>query len=70
MTALGPRVRARRLPTGILVDSLPLARAGAAAITFGRLTWRTLRLIHTPRDVPEGLSLELADRVGRAVVAN
>jgi hypothetical protein len=55
---------------GILVDSLPLARAGAAAITIGRLTWDTLRLIHTPRDVPEGLSLESAERVGRAIAAN
>ena len=67
---LGPPVRQRRLPLGILVDSLPLARAGAAAITIGRLTWRTLRLIHTPRDVPDGLTLELAERVGRAVVTN
>jgi hypothetical protein len=52
------------------VDSLPLARAGASAITVGRLTRDTLRLIHTPRDVPEGLSLEVADRVGRIIAAN
>lgn len=67
---VGPEVRRRRLPLGILVDSLPLARAGAAAVTLGRLTWGTLRVIHTPRDVPEGLALEPAERVGRAVVAN
>ena len=30
--------------------ALPLARAGVPAVTIGRLTWRTLRLIHTPRD--------------------
>ncbi|CAN5810328.1 hypothetical protein BH24GEM1_BH24GEM1_25870 [soil metagenome] len=65
--ALEFEVRSRRLPLGILVDSLPLARAGAAAITVGRLTRRTLRLIHTPSDVPEGLSLEAAERVGRAI---
>jgi hypothetical protein len=70
VAAVGPAVRRRRLPVGILVDSLPLARAGAAAITIGRLTWDTLRLIHTPQDVPEGLSLEVADRVGRAIAAN
>jgi len=67
---LGVTVRARRLPLGILVDSLPLARAGASAITIGRLTWRTLRLIHTPRDTPDGLSFEMAERVGRALGVN
>jgi len=35
---------------GILTDSLPFARAGVPALTIGRLTWRTLRTIHTPRD--------------------
>jgi hypothetical protein len=65
--SLGLAVRTRRLPLGILVDSLPLARAGAAAVTVGRLTWRTLRVIHTPADVPDGLSLETAERVGRAI---
>jgi hypothetical protein len=67
---LGPRVRRRRLPIGILVDSLPLARAGARAVTLGRLTWRTARLIHTPADRSEGLSLDLAEAVGRALAAN
>ena len=70
MTGVGVPVRRRRLPVGILVDSLPLSRGGAAAITIGRLTWDTLRRIHTPEDVPEGLSLEVAERVGRAIVAN
>jgi hypothetical protein len=70
LAPLGLPVRARRLPLGILVDSLPLARAGAASVTIGRLTWRTLRIIHTPADVPETLSLEAAERVGRALAAN
>ena len=70
LSGLGPAVRRRRLPAGILVDSLPLARAGAATITVGRLTWNTLRLIHTARDVPDGLSLEVAERVGRALAPN
>jgi hypothetical protein len=67
---LGLPVRARRLPLGILVDSLPLARAGAQAVTVGRLNWNTLRLIHTPADVPEAASLEVAERVGRALATN
>ena len=70
LAGVGPAVCRRRLPVGILVDSLPLARAGAAAITIGRLTWDTLRRIHTPQDTPEGLSLEVAERVGRAIVTN
>jgi hypothetical protein len=70
LRGLGPAVRRRRLPIGILVDSLPLAQAGARAVTVGRLTWRTLRLIHTPADRPDGLSLELAEAVGRALAPN
>jgi len=70
LRGLGPTVRRRRLPIGILVDSLPLAQAGAPAVTVGRLTWRTLGLIHTPADRPEGLSLELAEAVGRALAPN
>lgn len=70
MKSLGVPVRARRLPLGILVDSLPLARAGAQAVTVGRLTWNTLRVIHTPADVPETVSLEMAERVGRALALN
>jgi Zn-dependent M28 family amino/carboxypeptidase len=64
---LGLPLRRRRLPLGIFVDSAPLARAGAASITIGRLTWKTLRRIHTTADTPDGLSLELAERVGRTV---
>lgn len=67
---LGLPLDLRRLPLGILTDSLPFARAGIPAITIGRLTWRTLRTIHTPRDTAEGLSLDAAERVGRALTAN
>jgi hypothetical protein len=70
LEAVGPPVRSRRLPLGIMVDSMPLARAGAVAITVGRLTWRTLRRIHTPADTPEDLSLETALRVGRVLIMN
>ncbi len=70
LKGLGLPVRSRRLPLGILVDSIPLARAGVPAVTVGRLTWRTLRRIHTPTDTPEDLSLETAVRLGRAIVVN
>jgi hypothetical protein len=70
LAAAGVPARLRRLPAGILTDSVPFARAGIPAVTIGRLTWRTLRLIHTPRDTAEGLSLEMAERVGRAVGTN
>ena len=70
LAAAGLPPRLRRLPVGILTDSLPFARAGIPAVTIGRLTWRTLRTIHTPQDTPAGLSLETAVRVGRALAAN
>jgi hypothetical protein len=70
LAAAGLPGRVRRLPVGILTDSVPFARAGVPAITIGRLTWRTLRTIHTPGDTPDTLSLETAVRVGRAVAAN
>jgi hypothetical protein len=70
LVASGLAPRLRRLPVGILTDSLPFARVGVPAVTIGRLTWRTLRTIHTPQDTAAGLSLETAVRVGRALAAN
>lgn len=67
LTKLGLRLRLRRLPLGIFVDSAPLTRTGGSAVTIGRLTWQTLRRIHTPADTPDNLSLELAELVGKAV---
>ncbi|HEU4827990.1 MAG TPA: M28 family peptidase [Gemmatimonadales bacterium] len=66
---VSPRVpvRLRRLPLGIFVDSYPLARAGATAVTIGRLDWGTLRLLHTPRDTRDGLSFATARRIGKAI---
>lgn len=57
----------RRLPLGILTDSLPLARAGGRAVTVARLGWPALRLMHTAADAPEGLDLATAEAVGQAV---
>jgi hypothetical protein len=66
LSELGLRIRSRRLPLGIFVDSAPLSRI-APAITVGRLTWGTLRRIHTPADVPDDLSFEIAERIGRII---
>jgi hypothetical protein len=70
LAGAGLPARLRRLPLGILTDSVPFARRGVPAVTIGRLTWRTLRTIHTPRDTADGLSLETAERVGRALATN
>jgi hypothetical protein len=63
---LGLPVRRRRLPLGIFVDSAPLARV-APAVTIGRLTWGTLRCIHTLADTRTGLSFRTAEQIGRAI---
>ena len=70
LSRLALPLKHRRLPLGIFVDSAPLARAHAPAITIGRLTWATLRRIHTPADTPDGLSLDTAYRLGKAIVSN
>ena len=66
---LGIPVRRRRLPLGIFVDSHPLARGGAAAVTIGRLDRQTLRLLHTPGDLPDSISFGTAERLGRLLGA-
>jgi hypothetical protein len=66
LAGLGVPVRQRRLPLGIFVDSAPLSRI-APSVTIGRLTWRTLRCIHTPADTSEGLSYRTAEQVGKAL---
>lgn len=65
LEGLVPRLVTRRLPLGILTDSLPLAGAGAAAVTVSRLDWGTLKRMHTPRDLPDDLDLTTAESVGR-----
>ena len=65
LVGIAPRVVVRHLPLGILTDSLPLARAGAAAVTLSRLDWRVLRRLHTPRDTSAVLSLGTVESVGR-----
>ena len=67
LEAIGLPVKARRLPLGILVDSLPLARAGARAVTVARLDWSTLQRLHTPGDSADGCSFETAERTGEII---
>ncbi len=59
----------RALPLGVFVDSLPMARAGARAVTLARLDWSVLAVIHTPRDTLDGLDLASARRVGERLGA-
>ncbi len=67
LRSLGLPIRLRRLPLGILVDSLPLARAGAPSFTISRLDWHTLRVMHTPRDTCNGLELNTAMGLGKLI---
>jgi hypothetical protein len=64
LSGVATEIRVRRLPLGVLVDSVPFARAGAPAVTIARLDWQTFRLIHTPQDTPDALVTEAATRVG------
>jgi Peptidase family M28 len=70
LVGLGLPVQHRRLLWGIFVDSAPLARAHAASVTLGRLTWATLRRIHTAADTADDLSYRTAELVGRAIVSS
>jgi hypothetical protein len=57
-------VRGRRLPLGIMVDGIPLARVASETVTLGRLSWGTLRRLHTPRDNATGYGLATAELLG------
>jgi hypothetical protein len=67
LQSLGHPTKMRRLPLGILVDSLPLARAGARAVTLARLDWSTLQKLHTALDSADGCSFETAVHVGELI---
>lgn len=67
LRGVAPTVRQRRLPIGILTDSVPLSRAAAGAVTIGRLDRHTLRRMHTALDAPGTCGYETARRVGEAV---
>jgi hypothetical protein len=63
-TALGAR-RARRLP--VVVDGAALAAPSAECVTIMRGGWHTMRIVHTPRDTPERLTLAGVEEVAEGV---
>jgi Zn-dependent M28 family amino/carboxypeptidase len=64
VTALGAR-RARWLP--VVVDGAALAPAAAECVTIMRGDWDTMRIVHTPRDRPERLTLVGVEAVAECV---
>lgn len=66
----GAPVRVGALPPGVLVDGAVLAAAGMAGVTLSRGDWRTLRVVHTPRDAARRVDLAAAAVAGEAVAAS
>ncbi|HTH65469.1 MAG TPA: M28 family peptidase [Gemmatimonadales bacterium] len=62
--ALGVRPR-RRLP--VVVDGLALAPAVRECLTIMKGDWGTMRVVHTPRDTADRLTLSGVAEVARAV---
>jgi len=62
--ALGAR-RARALP--VVVDGLVLARGTRECVTIMRGDWGTARVVHTPRDTVDRLTLAGVGLVAQAV---
>jgi hypothetical protein len=60
--------RARWLP--VVVDGLVLAGAARECVTVMRGDWSTARVVHTPRDTAERLTLDGARRVAAGVAAS
>ena len=54
----------RRVPRAIMVDSQPLSRVARETVTVARLSWSTLRRVHTVRDDAADFRLEGAERLG------
>ncbi|MGH7645261.1 MAG: M28 family peptidase [Gemmatimonadales bacterium] len=66
VAALGAR-RFRALP--VLVDGIVFARAARECVTILKGNWDTARVVHTPRDTAERLTLEGVAEVARGVAA-
>jgi hypothetical protein len=64
---LGARRRGR-LP--VLVDGIPLARVARECMTIMKGGWATMRVVHTPRDTPERMTLAGLREVSHAVAAS
>ncbi|MDH5642775.1 MAG: M28 family metallopeptidase, partial [Gemmatimonadota bacterium] len=63
----GGRLRRAALPVGIFVDGGVLQRSGAEGITVARGTWDTLKVVHTPEDMPARMDPLAAAAVGVTV---
>ena len=53
--------RSRWLP--VVVDGIVLARVGAECVTILKGNWRTMRVVHTPKDTAQRLTLAGAGQV-------
>jgi hypothetical protein len=58
----------RRLP--VLVDGIRLAQVARECMTIMQGGWGTMRVVHTPRDTPERMTLAGLHEVSRAVAAS
>jgi len=58
----------RRLP--VLVDGIPLARVARECMTIMKGGWGTMRVVHTPGDTPERLTLTGLREVTQAVAGS
>ena len=56
----------RRLPPGVLVDGVILARSGMVGLTLSRGDWSTLRVVHTESDRADRVNVAAAFEAGRA----
>jgi len=66
--ALGEQLGAMRAPwLPVLVDGIELATAARECVTIMKGDWATTRIVHTPRDTPERLTLAGARAVAEGV---
>jgi hypothetical protein len=65
----GEAVKIGRLPPGVLVDGVVLAKGGMPGVTLSRGTWSTLGVVHTVRDSLDRVDVRAPVVAGRAVAA-
>ncbi len=69
LQAAGADAKLGSLPPGILVDGVVLAKAGMPGVSLSRGDWKTLRVVHTVRDVHQRVDVGAAVLAGRAAAA-
>ena len=65
----GTQAKVGRLPPGVLVDGVVLARGGMPGVTVSRGGWSTLGVIHTARDTTDRVDVRAAVEAGEAVAS-